>query len=51
MLTVYYVIIKEFQSTLPLRGATLYTIKNQMSKQISIHAPLAGSDPEGEEDT
>ena len=35
---------KEFQSTLPLRGATgVFTIKAE-NEEISIHTPLAGSD-------
>ena len=33
-----------FQSTHPLRGATLDTIKNIYTVKISIHAPLAGCD-------
>ena len=34
-----------FQSTLPLRGATVDVYRHQPSPDISIHAPLAGSDP------
>ena len=33
-----------FQSTLPLRGATLFTCQCPLPLQISIHTPLAGSD-------
>ena len=33
-----------FQSTLPLRGATVRKILRKLVKMISIHAPLAGSD-------
>ena len=33
-----------FQSTHPLRGATLRQIHWEFQKQISIHAPLAGCD-------
>ncbi len=33
-----------FQSTLPLRGATIPLIPFKYNKQISIHAPLTGSD-------
>ena len=35
---------KEFQSTLPLRGATCGTGQPQSYRRISIHAPLTGSD-------
>ena len=34
----------EFQSTLPLRGATLRDESDEASPAISIHTPLAGSD-------
>ena len=34
----------QFQSTLPLRGATLDDLAAKLDKFISIHAPLAGSD-------
>ena len=34
----------EFQSTLPLRGATSVTVAIEALVAISIHAPLAGSD-------
>ena len=34
-----------FQSTLPLRGATIHHHLRAAIRQISIHAPLAGSDP------
>ena len=34
----------EFQSTLPLRGATNWLSLKSMSISISIHAPLTGSD-------
>ena len=37
-------IIKEFQSTLPLRGATAAAFQAAGIPAISIHAPLAGSD-------
>ena len=33
-----------FQSTLPLRGATVSTNQGMEDKMISIHTPLAGSD-------
>ncbi len=33
-----------FQSTLPLRGATRPWSRRRSNGQISIHAPLAGSD-------
>ena len=37
-----------FQSTLPLRGATLAEQRVDLLRDISIHAPLAGSDqPQG----
>ena len=38
---------KEFQSTLPSRGATFAQQFLQPFIPISIHAPLAGSDPHG----
>ena len=38
------VINKEFQSTLPLRGATLGVERDTSYSVISIHAPLTGSD-------
>ena len=34
----------QFQSTLPLRGATIHAVVVACIRQISIHAPLAGSD-------
>ena len=34
----------EFQSTLPLRGATYYHVPVEFKYMISIHAPLTGSD-------
>ena len=34
-----------FQSTLPLRGATVYAKQGDTFTRISIHAPLTGSDP------
>ena len=34
----------EFQSTLPVRGATADSVKNGIDRMISIHAPRAGSD-------
>ena len=33
-----------FQSTLPLRGATLVGVHTTLTPSISIHTPLAGSD-------
>ena len=33
-----------FQSTLPMRGATLTVVDHQQSAPISIHTPHAGSD-------
>ena len=36
----------EFQSTLPMRGATRFAADNHLSQVISIHAPHAGSDAE-----
>ena len=37
--------MREFQSTLPVRGATLWTANNAiLSVAISIHAPREGSD-------
>ena len=38
-----------FQSTLPVRGATLPTLDYQPSAGISIHAPRAGSDAKMDE--
>ena len=38
---------KEFQSTLPLRGATCWMICCKVLHIISIHAPLTGSDATG----
>ena len=35
----------QFQSTLPLRGATRIQPQNTGGSKISIHAPLTGSDP------
>ena len=35
----------KFQSTLPLRGATIHPLVCGPNLQISIHAPLTGSDP------
>ena len=35
---------QRFQSTLPSQGATLQSIHNIFRLQISIHAPLTGSD-------
>ena len=40
-------IIRIFQSTLPLRGATVSAGQRSDVEAISIHAPLAGSDPAG----
>ena len=36
-----------FQSTLPLRGATVTAAPRMKPVQISIHTPLAGSDEAG----
>ena len=38
--------LEEFQSTLPLRGATRFKLDSTICMTISIHAPLAGSDPD-----
>ena len=35
----------DFQSTRPLRGATLNAAAERWGVEISIHAPLAGRDP------
>ena len=35
---------KLFQSTLPLRGATIFARSTDEVEEISIHAPLTGSD-------
>ena len=35
---------QEFQSTLPVRGATLQSPQAMRRAEISIHAPRAGSD-------
>ena len=35
---------KRFQSTLPLRGATQHHLQHKGQQNISIHAPLTGSD-------
>ena len=40
----------EFQSTLPLRGATAKPLRRRLPFLISIHAPLAGSDPGEQEE-
>ena len=37
-----------FQSTLPLRGATFNAAVWSHLRNISIHAPLTGSDPQGD---
>ena len=37
--------IRLFQSTLPVRGATLHAMLDDQITKISIHAPRAGSDP------
>ena len=37
---------REFQSTLPARGATGVTTTQEMLESISIHAPRTGSDAE-----
>ena len=36
--------VEEFQSTLPMRGATMHKIHDKPFTRISIHAPHAGSD-------
>ena len=36
--------VVQFQLTLPLRGATPYTVDGQEPTPVSTHAPLAGSD-------
>ena len=46
----------QFQSTLPLRGATSEAVRYELAKLISLHTPLAGSDsantpPKPEKDT
>ena len=43
-LTARYIPVMRFQSTLPLRGATCSCCHASWHLQISIHAPLAGSD-------
>ena len=50
LLTVHTMaVFEEFQSTLPVGGATLCRIRSQVwSRRISIHAPRGGSDPESE---
>ena len=35
---------QQFQSTLPMRGATVKDLISELSPDISIHAPHAGSD-------
>mgnify|MGYP006880057814 CR=1 FL=1 len=42
--TARYLFDPIFQSTLPLRGATLRRTDVEQKRKISIHAPLAGSD-------
>ena len=37
----------KFQSTLPSQGATVCRLRNAQTYQISIHAPLTGSDIQG----
>ena len=37
-------LVYAFQSTLPMRGATIYHLKSQRQDKISIHTPHAGSD-------
>ena len=39
-----HVMLHQFQSTLPLRGATQRPDRHQRKSPISIHTPLAGSD-------
>ena len=41
--------ICQFQSTLPLRGATRLQKQSGMTIKISIHTPLAGSDQDDDE--
>ena len=38
--------LSEFQSTLPVRGATFFLPQPPKPFRISIHAPRVGSDPE-----
>ena len=40
-------VAQQFQSALPLRGATWFSVARCCSRTISIRAPLAGSDLEG----
>ena len=40
----YNIIVYEFQSTLPARGATDYVRRETIELVISIHAPRTGSD-------
>ena len=44
MATQYLMFFHEFQSTLPVRGATLQQIHVVAALDISIHAPREGSD-------
>ena len=41
---------KQFQSTLPVRGATIRVNKGPLAPRISIHAPREGSDLAGQVD-
>ena len=37
--------VKPFQSTRPIRGATLFLLRSRHSSDISIHAPHTERDP------
>ncbi len=41
----FRILVYVFRSTLPLRGATAFELRQTAEDVISIHAPLAGSDP------
>ena len=43
-------LIRKFQSTLPVRGATWHQKRINLEQQISIHAPRAGSDEYADSD-
>ena len=40
---------RPFQSTRPVWGATIQTDRRQQQREISIHAPRVGRDPDGRE--
>ena len=44
MLLLTEAVIEKFQSTLPVRGATLRPVGRHLEHHISIHAPREGSD-------